>query len=490
MQSVGAQLQQILDLAPEWRHAASRLEQSGIKYGALVHDLGQSTVRMFELLEEVGGHAVYAKLASSGKEQEGLLKLVRDSYLLPLSYKMLRSNGTIRRFYAEKHVGPADLKAHLMSMSADVAWKLEAALVKSLEGADPKGNKFLIPAYVQTCVNNAVLDHIKSECQWERQTSSTKPDEDGNEEDSIERAPDDLERVPDQIILSKEKVHYLNQLRAHLKKLFEQDKDHSDMSLTVIDLAFGLGLTPHSRLGVEKTMRECCEILQIPGETQARKIARCQVFLDKGMDRIRLLLREDLPGVVQCWQTEVNVNVASRRDLDHKLDFTEGEIDRLVVSRQYLVLDQLVERAVVKSDRLPALRKRGAVAAFVPVDLNSATPRDLADILGLSRELCGKIVAARPIGCLEELVQRRLLSEKDVAALKQRGAVARSGLKKNLNMAKLAELVCHGVSEKQAAFVLKGCPFRSWTDLDQYLVYDERTWALLKENFHLGENPA
>ena len=94
--------------------------------------------------------------------------------------------------------------------------------------------------------------------------------------------------------------------------------------LVVVDLIFGLALTEKSKSGQELTMREVCEVLSIAGETQARKIARCQVLLDKGLDMIRNRVRSKLPGVAQCWQSDININTASRRELSHQLGLTEG----------------------------------------------------------------------------------------------------------------------------------------------------------------------
>src|SRR5207248_6152839 len=105
-------------------------------------------------------------------------------------------------------------------------------------------------------------------------------------------------------------------------------------------------------------------------------------------------------GIVECWQKEININVASRRDLDHRLDLTEGEVDRLVVARQYLKLEQLVERLVLKPEKLPDLKKKGAVAAFVPIDLNSCNARDMSEILGLAKPIAQKLIEARPINNL------------------------------------------------------------------------------------------
>lgn len=489
MHGTGVELQQITDLVPDWRVLADRVTQRGITPGAIVNDLGKQTAYNFALLEEVGPANLFQKLVSAPDTREKLLRVIRDSYLLALTHKMFRSNGTIRRFFSERRIAVDDQKSQLMSMAVDVAWKLEASLRKNIDSGDPKGFKVLLPAYVQTSVNNAILDHIKAESTWERQISSPSTDEDGQEDDPISRAPDDLSLVPDQLILSQEKVSYLNQLRSKLRTLIA-GKATPEPALVVVDYMFGLGLTKHSVAGEEKTMRECCEALNIEGETQARKIARCQVLLDKGLGMIREMLREELPGAVQCWQTELNVNVASKRDLNHRLDLTEGEVDRLIVNRQYMMLENLCERSVVKAEKLRLLREKGAVAAFVPVDLNSCTPREMTDILGLSKELAKKIVEQRPLARVDDLVDRKLVEPAQLAPLKQRGAVVKTSSRRSLASCKVSDLTAFEIAADTAERVLRAGPFRSWSELEDFLGSDERTWAALRKNFSLGENPA
>jgi hypothetical protein len=490
MQGAGVQLQEILDLAPEWKALGAMVLERGIAPGATGAEFGKNAACNFALLCEVGPAGIYQRLRGEEK-RDALLRLVRDSYLLVLTHKIFRVNGTIRRFFAERSLPADEQKSQVMSMSVDVAWKLEASLKRNLEAGEAKGFKVLLPAYVQTSVNNAVLDYIKNESHWERQTAASGNDEDGFDEDAITRTADDLALMPEQLALSAEKVRYLNELRSYLRQLFAQGKPGPNLeALTVIDCMFGLGLTAHSRLGQERTMRECCELLSIEGETQARKIARCQVLADRGLDCVRQLLRQEMPGVVQCWQAEINVNLASKRDLNHRLDLTEGEVDRLIVSRQYQVLEQLVERSVIKADKLPFIKSKGAVAAFIPIDLNSCTPREMTDILGLSKELAKKVVESRPLIGLESLVELRLYDNKGLAGLKQRGAVVKSSGRLNLNTARLVDLIGAGLTERKAESVFRGRPYASWNEVEDLLGYDEGSWQNLRKNFCLGENPA
>ncbi len=492
MQATNSHLPQILHLAPEWQAIRRQLDQSGLTTGGAVVDLGKAAQEVYSLFQAVGAKSLYAKLLTLGADGEPLMQPVRDCYLLSLTAKMLRGNPTLRRFAQDKRMTVDEGKSQQMSMAVELSVKLEAALRKQLGEKNADGFKILLPAYVQSSVNNAVIDYIKNETHWERQTLPNSYD-DGDEESPIEKAPDDLSYAPEQVILSKEKVHYLNALRKQLEQLISSSPEE-DLSLTVVDCLFGLGLTKHSVVGEEMTMRECSERLKLEGETQARKIARCQVLLDKGLDSIRQLLRDQMPALVECWRQEINVNSASRRDLNHQLDLTEGEIERLIVNRQYLQLEQLVERLVIKTEKLPLLAKKGAVAAFVPVDLNSATIRDLMDILGLAKDVARKIMTMRPLSRLEQLVEVNLVKSESLAKLTGRGAVLKlrssTDARLDLNQAAQTDLIKCGLAVEKASLISRALPFETWAELEEFLPCDEVTWTILRNNFRLGLKPA
>jgi DNA uptake protein ComE-like DNA-binding protein len=375
-------------------------------------------------------------------------------------------------------------------MATEVSVKLEAALRRQIDDKKPDGFKVLLQAYIQTSVNNAVIDYIKQESHWDKQTLNDSYDN-GEEESPIDKAADDLALIPEQLILSKEKVQHLNDLRKQLMKLVQQQKE-PDPALAAVDCLFGLGLTKYSKLGREMTMRECCDALALQGETPARRIARCQVLLDRGMNAVRDLLRSSLPDIIQCWQQEVNVNVASRRDLNHQLNLTEGEIERLIVNRQYLQLEQMVERLVVKKEKLLVLREKGAVAAFVPVDLNSATVRDLIDILGLPKEVAQTLCLKRPFARIEQLLQSGVLTADLIDNAVSRGAVlkqdSRFDCRLDLNKCTADELSSFGLTTERANMIMRGRPFATWDELEEFVGYDESTWLVLRKNCRLSLN--
>lgn len=479
-------LQEILEIAPEWTSVLdSLLMNVSFPKEGLSGKTG--TVGPFELFEHLGAKALYKKALGLKDGNAILVKLIRDQYYQPLYMRMLGANQNLRRFFSQRRIPSDSQRSLVMSLSVELAQKMEGVLVKHLSQSTEDGFKVLLPAYAQRTVHNAVIDYIRDEWEWERQTLQDvylDPEQD----DPRQHAADDLAYTPENRALSNEQVTQLNQVRSQLQSLIG-NKAYAQEPLYVIDCLFGLGLTPHSRVGEEMTMRECCDHLNIGGETQARRIARCQVLLDKGLHMIRQLVREKLPGVIQAWQAETNVNSASRRELTHQLDLTEGEVERIIINRQYYALMELVERLAVKANRLPELERKGAVAVFVPVDINSATTRDMIDILGLDKETAQKIATQRPFEHLSELINRKFLQKSALDKIMSRGAVLKtrpSNERPDLNKVELSELVNYGLPQPVADRLTRGRPFSTWSEVDDYLSSDSPTWELLRKNFCLG----
>ena len=474
----------ILQIAPEW---GAVLESLSSSKEAQSGTLG--AVTPLELFQRLGATAIYRKTQALTDKQDDFVNLVRDFYLQPLLTRMVSSNQHLRRFASQRRIPADEVRRQAISFAGELAEKLEAALRKQLAQGAEDGFKVLLPAYGQRSVHNGVIDFIRQEWEWERSTLHDL-NLDPEQEDPRQNTADDLVYIPENQAISNEQVKQLNQLRSMLQGMLGNDRLPQE-PLQVLDCLFGLGLTRHSKAGTELTMRECCDILKIQGETQARKIARCQVFLDKGLALVREAIRETMPGIAASWQSETNVNRASRRELNQQLGMTENEVERLIVSRQYRMLMHLVERAVLKPPRLKEIEERGAVAAFVPVDVNSATNRDLMDILGVKKELAAKIVATRPFDNLKQLADRGLLDNKTLSLILNRGAVlkARSHRKADLNSAQQDEIVSLGFEAGLAARLIRGRPYGTWSELAEYLGLEEVTVDLLKQKFSLGVLP-
>lgn len=483
------ELEELLQVVPEWTRFLEASRQA--------HTIDDTTRApsqvklspLFLLFERLGPKAIYSAALSVSEKREILLKLVRDYYLLTLAQELLPRNATLRRFFQERRLDRESQRGHITSIAADLAFKLDDALRKKIAERDDNGYKVLLKAYVQASSGNAVIDFIRMESQWEKQTLKDQ-NLDDDELDPRDSLADDISYSPENIVLSKEKVKYLNEFRDVLKELFAKS-DKAEPSLLAIDLTFGLGLSPHSKIGVEMTMRECCDKLKIEGETQARKIARCQVLLDKGLDQVRNLVRERLPVVAAYRQQQININTASRRDLRHQLGLTEGEVERLVANRQFKSLDQLAEMSILKSPRLPELVEKGAAAVPVPVDLNTATLRDMIDILVLAQESAQKLVASRPYASIDAVREAKLLPEAELSRLTANGAIIRpvnvSSHKINVNFAELEQLVKAGLSDELGRRLLLGRPYKTWQELDQYLGLEDAPWQQLRKNFVLSE---
>jgi DNA uptake protein ComE-like DNA-binding protein len=472
--SSSTELQEVLRFAPEWEVLLRNWDS-------------KQRVEPHEFLSKVGAQAIFRKALSMKEERLRFVVLLRDFYYQPLLNKMLSTNQNLRRFLGQRHVAADEIRSQTMSFSTDIAQKMEGTLLKQLDNAADDGFKVLLPAYIQRTVHNAVVDFIRNEANWERQTLQDLY-LDPQQDDPRTAVADDLSYSPEHQILSSEQVGQLNELRRHLTAMLSNPQIPRE-PLIVADCMFGMGLTEQSKIGEEMTMREVCDVLRIAAETQARRIARCQVLLDKGMDLIRQKIYTELPGIADAWQRGINVNIVSRRELAQQLSMTEGEIERLVKNRQFVALLQLLERMVVKESRLDEIKSRGAVAAFVPVDINNATSRDIMDILGAAKETAQRIVSERPFSSMEELVGKNLIKQADLDEIVRRGAVVRKetahGKRLDLNRASAEDIKGLGVDDANVFLIVKGRPFLTWAELEEFLG-DSESMGLFRQRFFLG----
>ncbi|MBX9722632.1 MAG: hypothetical protein K2X81_14635, partial [Candidatus Obscuribacterales bacterium] len=435
MLSSSTQLRDVFQFAPEWE-ALLRNWDAGDRPSSA------------DFLAKVGAKAIFLKALKLEKQRDGFVRLLRDNYYQPVLQKMMNSNQNLRRFLSQRYVATEEQRSQSISLSVELSQKLEGVLIKHLANGSEDGFKVLLPAYIQRTVHNAVIDYIRVEASWEKHTLQDV-NLDPEQDDPRNTVADNISITPENQVLSTEQVSQLNQLRQHLAQMLTEPGAAHD-ALTVVDCIFGLGLTKNSITGQEMTMREVCDRLQIQAETMPRRIARCQVLLDKGLDLVRQRIYKQLPGVAECWQRGLNVNTSSRRELSQQLGMTEGEIERLIKGRQFHNLEELAAQGVVKPHRIAELKAKGAAAAFVPLEINSSTARDLVDILGLSKEHAQKLVSERPFKELQELVSKGLIAQKDLEALIKRGAVLKSkaadSKRLDLNRAQLEEIVEAGVS--------------------------------------------
>lgn len=471
-------IEDVLKLAPEWEQLLRNFQATN------------NTTAACEFLNRVGAKAIFMKALSlkTDNEQHTFIELLQAAYYQPMLNKMLGCNQNLRRFLGQRHVAPEDQKGQVLSFSSELSHKLMGTLVKQLQLNAEDGFKVLLPAYVQRSVHNAVIDYIRQEASWEKHTLQDL-NLDPQQDDPRSTVADDMMHSPEHKALSGEQVKQLNELRRNLKVMLK-DPQYPREPLVVVDLMFGLGLTPQSVSGEEMTMRECCDKMDIQAETQARRIARCQVLLDKGLDLIRQRIYKDMPGIADAWQRGLNVNTASRRELTQQLGMTEGEVERVIKGRQFTSAKELIDRGVIKDHRLPELEKKGAVAAFVPVDVNSATNRDIMDILGLSKEIAAKVVSERPFKDVEELVGKKIASRDELQQLVKRGAVARNKFadskRIDLNHAPQEDIEGVGIDNATALVIVKTRPFLTWSEVEEFLGPENPAWTNLRQKFFLG----
>lgn len=475
MLSSSTDIREVFQFAPEWEPLLRNWD-------------GADRLGMSDFLNRVGAKAIFMKALHLKQNREGFIRLLRDHYYLPILQKMLQSNQNLRRFLTQRYVAAEDQKGQSISLAVEVAAKMEGVLIRQLAGGAEDGFKVLLPAYMQRTVHNAVIDYIRLEATWEK---STLQDVylDPEQDDPRTSVADDIAVTPENQIINSEQVSQLNQLRQHLAQMLKEPATPKE-PLMVLDCMFGLGLTPHSTAGQELTMRECCDKLNIQAETMARRIARCQVLLDKGLEMVRQRIYKQLPGIAECWQRGLNVNTASRRELTQQLGMTEGEIERLIKGRQFASIEEIVNAGVIKANRLPELKHKGATAAFVPVEMNTSTARDIQDILGLTKEQAQKLVSERPFKDLNEIIAKGLVSKADAELLARRGGVVKSkaadSRRVDLNRASIEEILSLGIDKDNASLICKVRPFLTWSELEEALGADNRDWTVLRQKFFLG----
>lgn len=470
------EVEEILAIVPEWKDV----------YEAMPHDERSGKKLVFDFLKAIGAQNIYARSLSLQEGQhDGFIILLRNNYFQPQIAKMLEFNQSLRRFWQMRHLAKDEQKGNCVSLSLDAAEKLCHALKKQLNEKTQDGFKVLLPGYIQRSVHNLVVDYIKAEWQWEQNTLQDMYLEEGDK-DPRENIAADTNAIPENIALSNEQVSELNQVRQVLSKLLIDSQLANKEALEVIDCLFGMGLTKHSKSGQEMTMKECCEVLNLSGDSPARRIARCQVLLDKGLNLIRDVLRTQTPTIAQSWQAQINVNTASRRELNHHLGLTEGEVDRLIAARQFYSLQDLVEQKIIKAERLQTIIDNGATAAFCPIDLNSATRRDIMDVLGAGKELAQKIVDQRPFESLTNCSQRLFLTPGELGILTKRGAVLKPIsvhiIRIDLNKATQEKLkAALDFNAKEIEVLLQKRPFGDFDEVAKALSIDENRLSDLRK---------
>jgi DNA uptake protein ComE-like DNA-binding protein len=469
------EVEEILAIVPEWKDV----------YEAMPHDERSGKKLVFDFLKAIGAQNIYSRCLSLQEGQrDGFIILLRNNYFQPQIAKMLEFNQSLRRFWQMRHLAKDEQKGNCVSLSLDAAEKLCHALKKQLNEKTQDGFKVLLPGYIQRSVHNLVVDYVKAEWQWEQNTLQDMYLEEGDK-DPRENIAADINAIPENIALSNEQVKELNQVRQVLSKLLIDSQSAHKEALEVIDCLFGMGLTKHSKSGQEMTMKECCEVLNLSGDSPARKIARCQVLLDKGLNLIRDVLRSQTPTIAQSWQAQINVNTASRRELNHHLGLTEGEVDRLIAARQFYSLQDIVDQKIIKAERLQTITDNGGTAAFTPIDINTATRRDIMDILGAGKELAQKIVDQRPFENLTQCSERLFLTPGELGILTKRGAVLKPIsvhiIRIDLNKATPEKLKGLELEAKEIDNLLRKRPFGEWDEVAKALSIDENRLLELRK---------
>ena len=160
-------------------------------------------------------------------------------------------------------------------------------------------------------------------------------------------------------------------------------------------------------------------------------------------------------------------------------------MDRLIAARQSYSLQDLVDQKIIKAERLQTIQDNGATAAFTPVDINSATRRDIMDILGAGKELAQKIVDLRPFENLTNCSERLFLTPGELGILAKRGAVLKPIsvhiIRIDLNKATAEKLKALELKAKELEMLLQKRPFGEWDEVAKALSIDENRLLELRK---------
>ena len=193
------QIEELLDIAPDWRQIFESLSKDGA-----VQSQAQSgkskAVGLFELFERLGAKALYKKAQLLKDDRERFLILVRNFYLQPLAAKMVGNNQNLKRFFLQRRVPADEQKRHALSIATELAEKLEGAVRKHLQQEAEDGFKVLLPAYVQRSVHNQAIDYIREEWDWEK-TTLQDLNLDPEQEDPRQNTADDQAYMPENLSL-------------------------------------------------------------------------------------------------------------------------------------------------------------------------------------------------------------------------------------------------------------------------------------------------
>ena len=118
------------------------------------------------------------------------------------------------------------------------------------------------------------------------------------------------------------------------------------------------------------------------------------------------------------------------------------------------------------------------------VDINSASEKEIGDLKGINKEEAKKIIKGRPYARKDELVSKKILSEKDYDKIKDQ-IVAKQSAKGeivDINSASEKELAAiHGLGVDEAKKIVKNRPYARKDELVSKKVLDERTYDKVKD---------
>ena len=117
-----------------------------------------------------------------------------------------------------------------------------------------------------------------------------------------------------------------------------------------------------------------------------------------------------------------------------------------------------------------------------PLDINTASEKELADLKGIDKEQARKIIKNRPSARKDELVSKKVIGEKAYDRIKDQIIAKQVKEIVDINSASEKEIAAiKGIDQEQAKKIVKNRPYARKDELVSKKILDEKTYDKVKD---------
>ncbi len=117
-----------------------------------------------------------------------------------------------------------------------------------------------------------------------------------------------------------------------------------------------------------------------------------------------------------------------------------------------------------------------------PLDINTASEKELADLKGIDKEQAKKIIKNRPYARKDELVSKKVIGEKAYDRIKDQIIAKQVKEIVDINSASEKEIAAiKGIDQEQAKKIVKNRPYARKDELVSKKILDEKTYDKVKD---------